>query len=104
MSVLRVTTRKAMAALLAVVTMGSAMTVNTGSAEAFWRGGGWRGGWGPGLGLGIVGGLAAGALIASSTRPYYYGGPVYEGGCRLERRPVMLDDGTYRMGRVRVCN
>ena len=94
-----------MAAVLAVATMGTAMTVDTGRAEAFWRGG-LRGGYGPGIGLGIVGGLAAGALIASAARPAYYGEPVYEGGpvCHFERRRVVLDDGSYRMGRVRVCD
>jgi hypothetical protein len=105
MSVFKTNGRKLMAGLLAISTLGAAMTLNTGAAEAYWRGGGWRGGWGPGIGLGVVGGLAAGALVAGAARPYYYDGPgYYEGGCRLVRRPVTLDDGSYRMARVRVCN
>ncbi len=29
--------------------------------------------WGCGVAAGVVGGIAAGAIIAGATRPYYYG-------------------------------
>jgi hypothetical protein len=73
-----------------------------------WHGGGWggRGGygygygndWGPAVGLGIVGGLAAGAMIASQA-PYYGGDDCYQ------YRPIYDQWGQY-MGRrpVDVCN
>ncbi len=112
MSVIKTRLKKSVAALLTVVTLGAAMTVNTGAAEARWRRG-------PAIGLGIVGGLAAGALIAGATRPAYagdyYGGgggyyaapPAYaydEGPvCHIERQRVYIDDYTYRIRKVRVC-
>src|SRR5438552_679028 len=43
-----------------------------------WHGGSWRGGWhgrGWGWGWPVVGGLVAGAAIASAAYPYYYGYP-----------------------------
>ncbi len=63
-----------------------------------WHGGG--GGWGPAVGLGVLGGLAAGAIVASQApyyaEPQYYGGddctqyrPIYDGyGRYLGRRLV----------------
>jgi hypothetical protein len=63
-----------------------------------WHGGG--GGWGPAVGLGVLGGLAAGAIVASQSpyyaEPQYYGGddctqyrPIYDGyGRYLGRRLV----------------
>ena len=109
-----------LAALAIIGTLGAA------PAEAGWGGGGWhrggwgggggwrggggwhRGGWGGGgVGLGIIGGLAAGAIIASQSRPYYQRYGYYDAGgdCYLDRRPVVNRWGDiigYR--NVQVCN
>jgi hypothetical protein len=63
---------------------------------------------------GIFGGLAAGAIIGSASRPYYpppppdyyYDGPRYEGPCHWERGRRYWDDyeGVWRFSRVRVCD
>ena len=77
-----------------------------------WHGGGrgWHGGgWGPAVGLGVLGGLAAGAIVASQA-PYYgygygYGAPYYYGGDGCSQyRPVYDGYGRY-LGRrlVDVC-
>ena len=103
--------KKTLAAALAVSTLSATMTLGTGAADARWRGG-----YGPAVGLGILGGVAAGALIAGSSRPgYYYDDPYYapparaysyDDGpvCHIERRKVYLDDYTYRIRKVRVCD
>jgi hypothetical protein len=63
---------------------------------------------------GLFGGLAAGAIIGSASRPYYpppppayyYDGPRYDGPCHWERGRRYWDDyeGTWRWSRVRVCD
>ena len=66
---------------------------------------------------GVFGGLAAGAIIGSTARPYYYDppppggyyydGPRYEGPpCHWERGRRYWDDyeGVWRWSRVRVCD
>jgi len=107
--------KKALAASLAVATVGATMAATTGSAEAYWRRGGW--GWrGPGVAAGVIGGLAAGALIAGAARPayaapvysepYYYDGPAYDGyqdSCYVERRKVWIDHVRWTYRNVRVC-
>src|SRR5262249_41751722 len=61
--------RKTLTALAAAATLATATVTVPSTAEARW---GWRGG-------AFIGGLAAGAIIASAfARPYYYGG--YYGG------------------------
>jgi hypothetical protein len=98
---------------VAISTLSAAMIVETSSAQADWR----HRRSGRNLGLGIVGGLAAGALIAGATRPGYaddgyYAPRAYGGGyeddyapvCRIERQKVYIDDYTYRIRKVRVCN
>ena len=113
MSVLKMNMKKITAAMLAVATVGASMTVMSSSADAqYYRGGRGRG---AAIGLGVLGGVAAGALIAGAARPGYgyYDGPVYgdpayvvDDGpvCRIERRKVYLDDVTYKIRRVRVCD
>lgn len=66
---------------------------------------------------GVFGGLAAGAIIGSTARPYYYDpppppaayyydGPRYGGPCHWERGRRYWDDyeGVWRWSRVRVCD
>lgn len=66
---------------------------------------------------GVFGGLAAGAIIGSTARPYYYAapppppayyydGPRYDGDCHWERGRRYWDDyeGRWRWSRVRVCD
>ncbi len=112
MLVSRTVLKKALAATLAVATLGATMVATTGSAEAYWRGrGGWHGGRGWGVGAGILGGLAAGALIAgAASRPAYgypvYGEPVYDGyepSCYIARRQVWIDHVRWTYRNVRVC-
>ena len=113
MSVLKVNMKKATAAVLAVATIGASMVAMSSSADAqYYR----RGrGYGPAIGLGVLGGVVAGAAIAGAARPGYgyydgpaYGDPAYvvdEGPvCHIERRKVYLDDVTYKIRRVRVCD
>ncbi|HEY1944197.1 MAG TPA: hypothetical protein VGH40_18950 [Roseiarcus sp.] len=75
---------KKSAIAVTALTLGLGAVATTTPAEAGgwgWHGGGgW--GWGPAVGLGVLGGVAAGAVIASQS-PYYYGGygpgPYYGG-------------------------
>lgn len=67
---------------------------------------------------GLFGGLAAGAIIGSTARPYYYAPPppprayyydgpaAYDGPCHWERGRRYWDDyeGRWRWSRVRVCD
>jgi hypothetical protein len=66
---------------------------------------------------GLFGGLAAGAIIGSTARPYYYDPPPppppayyygggYGGPCHWERGRRYWDDyeGRWRWSRVRVCD
>lgn len=68
---------------------------------------------------GVFGGLAAGAIIGSTARPYYYDPPpppppayyydgpaAYGGPCHWERGRRYWDDyeGVWRWSRIRVCN
>ncbi|MBY0612494.1 MAG: hypothetical protein K2P80_09940 [Beijerinckiaceae bacterium] len=104
--------KKVTAAALAVATIGASMTVMSSQADAYYRGRGR----GAAVGLGILGGVVAGAAIAGAARPGYgyYDGPAYYGDpayvvddgpvCRIERRKVYLDDVTYKIRRVRVCD
>jgi hypothetical protein len=69
--------------------------------------GGRGGGWGAPVAAGVLGGLALGALAASSYQPNYYGGyGSYDApSCYPARQPIVDDWGNvvaYR--RVRVCN
>jgi hypothetical protein len=118
MSHIKAGLKKLAVVAIAVSTLGTAMIVDTGVAQADWRNRRSN----RNLGLGIVGGLAAGALIAGATRPGYaddgyYAPRAYGGGgggygyeddyapvCRIERQKVYIDDYTYRIRKVRVCN
>lgn len=68
-----------------VLGLGVAATTSTEASaqQRVWHQGGYYGGhwrngwWGPAVGLGILGGLAAGAVIASSQGPAYGPGPYY---------------------------
>ena len=61
-------------------------------AQAGWHGGWRHGGWGGPVALGLFGGLAAGAIFSSQSRPAYYG---YSGDCYLQQQPVV-----NRYGRI----
>ena len=74
--------RKTITAALAALTFGGAVmaTAAPAAAEGHWHGhGGWsRGGWGwGGAAVAGVAGLALGAALADSGRPYYYDRPAY---------------------------
>ena len=59
--------RKTLTALTAATTIAVTLAATSTDASAQWR----RWGWGPGA---FIGGLAAGAIVASAfARPYYYG-------------------------------
>src|SRR5713226_6155136 len=61
--------KKSLVTGLAALTLATSVAASTTPAAAWWRGG-W--GWGPGpVAAGVIGGLAAGAIIAGATRPYY---------------------------------
>jgi hypothetical protein len=114
MSNIRTGLKKLGIAAIALSTLSAVMIVETSAAQADWR----HRRHNRNLGLGIVGGLAAGALIAGAARPGYaddgyyapraYGGGGYEDDyapvCRIERQKVYIDDYTYRIRKVRVCN
>jgi hypothetical protein len=94
---------KTFTALMAAAAMAVAAVSVPGKAEARWRGGG--------VAAGVIGGIAAGALIAGASRPYYgpgygyYGyGPsyAYGPGCWW-RRERFWDGYGWRIRRVRVC-
>jgi hypothetical protein len=74
----------------AVIAGTLAMAATDASAQR-WRprGPGWVG---PAVGLGIIGGLAAGAILATRPRGYVvyqgYGQPVYRSGCYWASEPI----------------
>jgi len=92
-------TALAAASVIAIAAVGAPS-----KAEARWRGGG--------VAAGVIGGIAAGAIIAGASRPYYgpgygygggygyYGGPAYA--CYWQRQRVW-DGYGWRIRRVRVC-
>jgi hypothetical protein len=100
--------RKSVAAGLVAVTLASSV-VATATPAAAW----YRGGWGAPVAAGLIGGLAAGAIIGSATRPAYgygyapYGyapAPVYDP-CYRGRTPVYDAYGNFAGYRpVRICN
>ena len=106
MSVLGMTMKKAGASLLAVTLIGASLTAMSSSADAQYRRRGY--GYGPAIGLGVLGGVVAGAAIANANGPRYgyYDEPAYVEGpvCRWERQKVYLDEYTYKIRRVRVCD
>jgi hypothetical protein len=67
--------QKAAAAALVALTMGAALTLQPGAAEARFNRNGWAA-------AGLIGGLAVGALVAGSARahaqPGYYADPGYD--------------------------
>ena len=107
MSVLGTKLKKVTAAALAVTTIAGGMTLTATSADAYYRGRGR----GAAIGLGVLGGVVAGAAIANAAGPrygygYYDDAPAYVEGpvCHWERQKVYLDDYTYKIRRVRVCD
>ena len=59
---------------------------------------------GAAVAAGVLGGIAAGAIIASQPRPYYAPAPVYvEPACRWVREQYW-DGYGYRTRRVQYCN
>jgi hypothetical protein len=111
--------KKSVAVGLTALALGlgaAAATTTPADAQGVWHHGYWGGGyyhngwWGPAVGLGILGGVVAGAAIASSgpyygPGPYYgaYGGPGYAGGCGAWRS--VYDNWGHYVGRqwVNVC-
>lgn len=74
--------RKTAAAALAALSLGGAALATAAPAEAGW---GYRRGYGGAVAAGVLGGLAVGALVASSGRAY--AAPVYAGpSCYLVKR------------------
>ena len=92
--------RKTVLAGLAAATLATGVAGASAPAAAWYRGG-----WGAPVAAGVIGGLAAGAIIGSAARPYYYTpAPVYEP-CYRARRPVYDAYGDFAGYRfVRVCN
>jgi hypothetical protein len=100
---MRASFKKIVAGSVAALVFAVALTASATPASAWgYRYGGYWGhsGWGPAVGLGILGGVAAGAIIASQG-PYYGPGPYY--GC-TRMRPIYDAYGHY-IGRqpVNVC-
>jgi hypothetical protein len=90
---------RALAAALVGMTLATATLGSVEQAAA-------RNRWSPGAGIaaGVVGGLALGAIIASSRRPaYYYDEPVYVRDCYSVTQRVWTDRG-WRNVRRTVCD
>jgi hypothetical protein len=110
--------KRTVAGALAALTLGLTFAATPASAQG-WYGhrygyGYHRGGWGGPLAAGVIGGLAVGALAGGAANSYYYPpaypaypgyGPVYGGGCYIQRQPMFGPYGEF-LGyhRVRVCD
>ena len=87
--------KKTFAGMVAVAVIAGTLAASTTDASAQWygRGWGWRGPgwWGPGIAAGVIGGLFAGAIIASMPPGYVvypgYAQPVYAPGCYWASQP-----------------
>jgi hypothetical protein len=84
-----------------------AMAATDADAQRWRRGGGWVG---PAVGLGVLGGIAAGAILASRPRGYVvyegYGRPVYRAGCYWAAEPIYDRRGRvigYTGDAVQIC-
>lgn len=112
-------TRKFLTASIGALALGATLLVSAVPASADWRGHrrqGKHGGHGGAIAAGIIGGLALGALAASSaraqTRTYYAPAPAYAptysysyGGCYDVEKPVYNRWGEFRGYRlVTVCD
>jgi hypothetical protein len=111
------TIRKTISGTIAALALGATVLASATPASADWRGHrrhGGGGGWGAPVAAGIIGGLALGALAASSaraqTRTYYAPAPAYVpsysyGGCYDMEKPVYNRWGEFRGYRlVTVCD
>ena len=92
--------KKTLTAAVAALSIGAAVTMSAGTAEA-------KGGHNGAFFGGVVAGLVGGALlggIANANAGYVEVAPAY-GSCWLEKRPVYNQWGDF-MGyrRIRVCN
>ena len=96
---MRASLKKTVAGIMAAAVLALGVTASATPASAWgYRHGGY---WGPAVGFGILGGLAAGAIIASQG-PYYGPGPGYYGCTRW--RPTYDAWGNYMGQRpVNVC-
>ena len=102
--------KKTLTALTAAALIAGTLASMATDADAQrWRRGG-RGWVGPAVGLGILGGIAAGAIIASRPRGYVvyegYDQPVYRRGCYWASEPVYDRRGRvigYTGDAVQVC-
>ena len=96
--------KKTLTSLLAAVAVTGTLAAAATEANAQ------RGWWGPAIGLGILGGIAAGAYIASMPRGYVvypgYRQPLYGPGCYWASQPVYDRHGRiigYAGNPVMVC-
>ena len=97
----------AAAAGLAAFTLATSMPAEAGGYHR-------RGGWNPGAAaaVGIIGGLAAGAAIASTARPAYGPGPAYYaappeadyGECYVVHRRVWVPGWGWEMRAKEICD
>ena len=92
--------KKTLTAAVAALSIGAAVTMSAGSAEA-------RGGRNGAFVGGVVAGLVGGAIlggIAHANAGYVEVAPAY-GSCWLEKRPVYDSWGNFHgYRRIRVCN
>lgn len=89
---------KTFASALAALTLGGAVLATSAPAEAGW---GYRHRHGGAVAAGVIGGLAVGAMIASS-RPAY-AEPVYETECYVVKRRFVNAWGDVVVRREQVC-
>ena len=91
--------QKTLTSALAALTLGGAVAVTSAPAEAGW--GYHHRGYGGAVAAGVIGGLAVGAMIASS-RPAY-AEPVHTSDCYIVKRRFVNEYGDVIVRREQVC-